>query len=346
MENELLKTLLVKYITGEADDTEVQKIKHWLSLHPENEQYFIELYEAWQNMLLLEPELINTEKAYQAFLTKVTPEKKTIRLWSPYGKIAAAIMVGVLTLTFFLSKTNNKTEPTYQIVEAKKGTTLRLTLADSTIVYLNSGSKLRYETTFGKKNRNVYLDGEAFFDIGHKVKNMPFIVYAKNYVIRDIGTKFNLKAYANDAAFETTVIKGEVSVEGKADNTAQETNRIYLKPHQILKIYAPAKDERTLKQTPFNEVQVALIDSTKLQIYDGWKDNLLVFEGSTLSEIAKILERRYDVTISIDNQELQNLKYSGSFKNVADINKVLQIIQENTPISYTIKGQMITITKN
>ena len=80
-------------------------------------------------------------------------------------------------------------------------------------------------------------------------------------------------------------------------------------------------------------------------IYDGWRDDLLIFDGNTLDEIARVLERRYDVKISISSTELQNIRYSGSFKSVPDIDKVLHLIKENTPISYTIEGQNVTITK-
>ena len=73
---------------------------------------------------------------------------------------------------------------------------------------------------------------------------------------------------------------------------------------------------------------------------------VLLFDGSTLEEIAKVLERRYDVKINMDNSDLKNIRYSGSFKSVPTIDKVLLIIKQNTPINYTINKQTITITKN
>jgi len=95
----------------------------------------------------------------------------------------------------------------------------------------------------------------------------------------------------------------------------------------------------------FNEVQVSQVDSAKIDVYDGWKDDLLVFDGNTLGDIAHVLERRYNVKINIDSQELKDIRYSGCFKSVPDIDKVLHIIKQNTPISYTIDGQKIKITK-
>lgn len=181
---------------------------------------------------------------------------------------------------------------------------------------------------------------------------LPFLVNTKNYTVRDIGTKFNVKAYPDDSFFEATVVKGEVAVEGNSSNNNQDFNRIYVKRQQVLKIYYNSnKEERNAKQPltaankTFTEVQVTEVDSAKLKIYDGWKDDVLVFDGSTLGEIADVLERRYDVKINLDNSELKNIRYSGSFKNVPTINKVLLIIKQNTPINYSIEGQTITITK-
>ncbi len=195
------------------------------------------------------------------------------------------------------------------------------------------------------------MEGEAFFEIAPGSKTIPFLVNTKNYTIRDIGTKFNLKAYPNDAFFETTVVKGEVAVEGNVDNNNREMNRIYVKPHQVLRIYYPKAEKYTVKQNdnPANnlsEIQVLQVDSAKMARYDGWKDDLLIFDGNTLDEISKVLERRYNVKIVMEDADLQNIRYSGSFKSVASIDKVLQLIKGNTDIDYTITNNTVNITKN
>jgi len=348
MEDEKIKVLLIKCITGEADTAEVKAVKHWMAKHPENEQHFTQLYETWQSTLLLNPGCVNEENAYQTFLAGVNRKAQANKYYVTPGK-ALLILAGLLVAAILIFEKVENTPLTYRTVQAKKGTTLKFTLTDGTLVYLNAGSKLKYQVGFGQNNRTVYLEGEAFFDIGHKVKNLPFIVKTQNYIIRDIGTRFNLRAYPNDPVFEATVIGGEVSVENNADSSKLEVNRIYLKPHQLLKIYTtPDKDlqkEALYSSDLYNEVQVTHVDSDKLQLYDGWKDNFLVFDGNTLAEIASVLSRRYDVDIKIESRELRNIRYSGSFKNITDINEVLHIIKENTPISYTIEGQRVTITK-
>jgi transmembrane sensor len=350
MDNDDIKLLLVKYITDQATDTEINEVKHWIGLHPENELYFVELYEVWQNMLNLRPEAIDEEKAFALFTKKALAGKRVIYM-RKWGNIAAVLFILLASpIIFIYLKKSKHTNNSHQLT-VQNGHVKKIILADNTIVWLNAGSRLNYNAGFGKTNRTVYLEGEAFFDIGHTNKQVPFIVKTKNYTIRDIGTKFNLKAYPNDPFFETTVIKGEVAVEDNSDaGTSNNANRIYVKPHQVLKIFYHPEQSGNKKITHFadtyNEVSMLQVDSAKMDIYDGWKENLLVFDGNTLSEISKVLERRYNVQIMLKDDGLQNIRYSGSFKNVPDIASFLQIIKQNTPIDYVIDGNNITINKN
>jgi transmembrane sensor len=346
MNSDDIKYLLVKYITSQATVEEAMEVKLWIKMHPENEQYFIELYEAWHNALCARPDVVDDDKAYNLFVNKITPAKaglKSIKWLS----IAAIIPVALLITTAILLHKKGPIGPLNEIA-AYKGNIKKITLADGTMVWLNSVSTIKYDAGFGKSNRTVYLEGEAFFDIAHTKTGVPFLVKTKNYTVRDIGTKFNLKAYPTDAFFETTVVKGEVSVE---DNTLDErnANRIYVKPQQVLKIsYHPIKDDKPqLPTSPaaFNEVHVSQLDLAKMDVYAGWKDDLLMFDGSTLGEITKVFERRYNVNINIADSDIKDIRYSGSFKDVKTIEKVLYIIKQNTPIDYAINGDNITITK-
>jgi transmembrane sensor len=349
MDNEEVKLLLVKYITGEATTQELEQVKQWISAHPENEQYFVQLYETWHNMLYLQPAVVNKDNAYNKLSADIEPKQlsRYARLIT-WGKAAAAIALLTAVTATLYNRYSKNVENVRQIA-VTPGSIKKIILSDGTQVWLNAGSKLNYTADFGKTTRTVYLEGEAFFDIAPGKKEIPFIVNTKNYTIRDIGTKFNLKAYATDPFFETTVVKGEVSVEGNVDNNAHEMSRIYVKPRQVLRIYYHPKKENYSYTAPdtknMNEIQVSEIDSAKMSKYDGWKENLLVFDGATLKEISGVLERRYNVSIIINNDEIGNIHYSGSFKNVSDIEKVLAIIKGNTPISYLKNGNVINITK-
>jgi len=350
MDNDEIKLLLVKYITREADEKEAEQVKEWVNAHPENEQYFAQLYETWQNMLYLNPEVISNEKAFAKFSAATIPHQPKYRTLVMWSKVAAAVVLFGLLTAVLINHYSQNVQSARQVA-VNNGGIKKIVLSDGTLVWLNAGSKLNYNTDFNKTNRTVYLEGEAFFEIAPGSKTIPFLVNTKNYTIRDIGTKFNLKAYPNDSFFETTVIKGEVAVEGNVDNNTREMGRIYVKPHQVLRIYYPKAEQYAIKQDDkdmknLNEIQVLQVDSAKMDRYDGWKDDLLVFDGNTLDEISKVLERRYNVKIIMDDAELQNIRYSGSFKSIASIDKVLELIKGNTAINYSITGNTINITKN
>lgn len=349
-DDEEIKMLLVKYITRQANDDETALIKQWVSAHPENEQYFAQLYEAWQNSLVLQHNGIDTDKAYQQFVNKIggdnQREKKIYKTWLA----VAAMIVAVLTAAFLLKNNRAYVAPLNQLA-AKPGNIRKVTLTDGTIVWLNSGSTLKFGEDFGKTNRRVYLEGEGFFEIAPGKKNIPFIVNTKNYLIRDIGTRFNLKAYPNDSFFETSVVNGEVSIEDK-EHKDNAMNRIYIKQKQTLRIWNRRSGQvgelqggNNTPEKNYNEIQITQFTPDKEANYTGWKDNLLVFDSNTLHDISKVLERRYDVKINISDTVLHNIKYSGNFKNVESIDKVLDIIKQNTPISYSKSGNIITITK-
>lgn len=217
-------------------------------------------------------------------------------------------------------------------------------LPDGTTVWINAGSSLKFEPGYGTSSRTVYLDGEAYFDIAEN--KIPFILKTNHHTIRDIGTVFNVKAYSDDFEFETAVIEGEVSIEGRLSLNSEKAEKLSVKRQQVLKLnYAPVAisghSEKDI--TDLIETKVQKINSSQLELYTGWTEDLLVFEGKTFQEISKIMERKYDVEIVMNDQKLRNYEYTGSFKNVDSIEKALKILKETTDIHYQKKGRIITI---
>lgn len=357
-----IKILVARFITNQASEQEASIVKRWINSNPENEEYYIELYTIWQDSLSLhEGNLIDQDKAYALFLSKTVNKEEEIEIvkdaasvrfisWSRIAAAATIIMVFALGIYYF--KSSGLAVAANEIV-VPKGGIKKTVLKDGTIVWLNAGSTLKYADKFGETSRTVYLDGEAYFDIAESSKKIPFIVKTNRFTIRDIGTVFNVKAYSEDAMFETVVFTGEVSVEGKLTQGSNADQKVFLKKQQVLKINneivskpLPSKVAAAVDKAP-KTIEVLDINPTQADIYNGWKDDLLVFEGITFNEISKILERRYDVTILIKDKELRDFEYTGSFKNVEDIYKALNIIKETTPIiNYEIKGSTITIWKN
>lgn len=340
--NEDHKILLVKYITGQADESECSEIKRWIKACAENEAYYIEMYEAWHASLLAS-DAINVNEAYNKFITGSSSPLKTSASWK---KIAiAASFLCVCAIGLYKVK-YNVAEDAFVKVAVEKGQTKKLILPDGSIVWINAGTELKYSKAFGTTDRTVYLNGEAYFDIANNKNAIPFLVKTAKFTIRDIGTIFNVKAYSDEKIFEASVIEGEISVEDGLKHSSSEDDKVYVGANQVVKI-----DASPVSLIPENgtiaHIKPEVVDINKSQQlnYNGWKDDILVFEEDTFEEIVTTLGRKYNVDIIISDEELKTYKYTGTFKNIQDVLKVLKVISENTPITYTQTGTLITISK-
>lgn len=332
-----MEILVAKYITGQADEQETVLVKEWISKSKENEDYYIQLYETWHDMLNAEPGLIDADHAYQLFLERTTAKKSLYRRMSSWKKVAAAAaVIAAITISFFYFRNTGSKEQVWTEVKVAEGSTRKLTLDDGSVIWVNAGSQLSYNTDFGESARTVHLEGEAYFDIAKSKNNIPFIIKTKDFTIRDIGTKFNLKAYA-DEPLEATVIEGKISVEGKLSKHNEENSKVLLEQKQVLKINSQPENNA-------EHVKVVTVDSSQLELYKGWTDNFLGFDEVSLKELAKIMERKYNVQIVIENKELENYKYTGSFRNVENITKIMEIIKATTPVTYRIEGRTVIIS--
>jgi transmembrane sensor len=346
--NEDLNISLVKYITGQADETESAEVREWIKLNPENETHYFELYEAWHNSLYADKDLIDVDGAYDKFLKKTSGKQTFRRLayWSKFSAAALIVCVGLFGVYRYVA--NNQKAEVYVELNVPKGTTRKMILPDGSTVWLNSGTKITYSKEFGRTNRTIFLIGEAYFDIKKSDTDVPFLVKTDNFTIRDVGTIFNVKAYPEEQVFETTVVEGKVSVEGNLTAGSEQESKVFLDANQVLKIKTVSESNASVtRKEKIEEEPVRVIQLVESQVveYNGWKDDFLIFKGHTFEDIARILERRYDVSIAFQDEELKHFRYTGTFKNIAHISKVLTVIKENTPIDYNTEGKLITIVK-
>lgn len=352
--NENDKNLIVKYITGQATDEEIALVKFLINSSKAHEEFYVHYYETWQKSLRYDLSVIDTDKAYDSF-------RNSAVIWQPAPRrmftmtriaIAASMIIVCAFAAYFLVLQKSPAEVSLAAasneIRVPKGTTKKTTLPDGTKVWINAGSTLRVEDGFEKDSRTVYLDGEAYFDIAKG--ELPFIVKTNRHTIRDIGTIFNIKAYSDDFEFETAVIEGEVSVEGTISGNSNRVETISVTKQQVLKLnYSPVETiTREMKgatvMPPVAKVQ--LVSSPQLEAYTGWTEDILVFEGKTFQEISKIMERKYDVEIVMNDPKLRSYEYTGSFKNVDQIEKALKILKETTDINFSKNGRVITIWTN
>jgi transmembrane sensor len=202
------------------------------------------------------------------------------------------------------------------------GARYQLQLSDGTKVWMNAGSELDYPIAFAANQRRVKLKGEAFFDV---VKNetAPFIVEANGYEIVVLGTSLNISAYDCDDFIQTTLVSGELKV-----NSRQGTSH-RLKPGQMAMIN-------------HNDQYVSIKD-VDTRFYTSWREGILHFNKITLQELAKKLERWYDVKIFFDNEQAAGLTFSGAMENSRDIRFLLKLIGQAANVEFEIEENRIYV---
>jgi transmembrane sensor len=249
------------------------------------------------------------------------------RYLKTFLKIAAALAVG-LFIGIYISYLINKQEPLYYTAHSPKGSVSEWILPDGTQIFLNADTRIRYKSESRKETREVFLEGEAWFDV-KKDKKRPFIVHTDPYDIYVTGTRFNVKAYENDKEIVTTLEEGEIIL-AFSDN-AKPGKNVIMKPGEQA-ILEKQSDNPDIKEV-------------NPRWFTAWKDNKLVFMNMKLKELIVLIERKYGVDIIVKDARILSYHCDGTFKNETII-EILEIIKKILPINYEIVGQHIEITAN
>jgi transmembrane sensor len=219
----------------------------------------------------------------------------------------------------------------------------KLVLSDGTTVWLNAGSRLIYPDLFTGDRREVTLEGEAFFDVAKHV-SMPFYVHAGKIRVKVLGTQFDIKAYREDAELSTTLISGKIQVmlDGDPDK------KIILKPHEkltvvnsLLETVDVAKGAVSGKALHYLVQGLPEAENDSLP-ETAWVENRLVVSDVTFEELARMLERRYDVRIDFEDERLKAEHLSGVFEKET-IQQVLDILKMTTKFKYSIVGKKVRL---
>lgn|SRR5690606_13340428 len=197
------------------------------------------------------------------------------------------------------------------------GKRTKVRLSDSSIVWLNSGSKLAYPASFNKDKRRVYLEGEAIFDVAHD-KSHPFTVIAKDFEIEVLGTVFNVSNYPDDLSINTVLKDGSVKIQYKGNSVTDQS--IIIKPGTLASY---SKGSRN--------ISTATVDIDK---YFSWREGIIIFKNDNLKDIMKQISRYYNASIEIKNKQLENQTFSGSLDLKETVEQVLNVIKETSDFKF------------
>lgn len=331
--NKHIDELIVQHFSEGLDDINLLRLNRWLEQSDENRRHFNQLQEVWFSTVSANDTVsFDPMRKYALFEGRkehthsVEQKKKHTITWKMF-KYAAVIvplslLIGGAYFLFSDSIIINKTDN--YLVEAPLGAKAKVSLPDGTLVWLNAGSTISYPQTFGIKERKVTLNGEAYFEVA-KSEHKEFTVLSNELQVRVLGTKFNFRNYHDELEGRVTLNEGKVAV-----RTYQGEKDFFLKQNQQ---FVFDKENQNVK-----------IINMKAHTASDWTKGIIFFDEETLPDIARELERLYDVHIDIADTDLLNYRFYGSFfRSSQSIREVLDILATTGKLSYTINEKQITL---
>ncbi|WP_321996581.1 FecR domain-containing protein [Draconibacterium orientale] len=295
-------------------NSEIEEVVNWIESSEENRKEFNTLKNLW------------AISGFENFDTYRKPDVKTLSkqsnrkvLYLEILKYAAififAFSIGGLTLHYL--GTSTPEELAFNEIIVPAGESAEVLLADSTHVWLNSGSKLVYPTTFADKSRDIKLTGEAFFQVTHNPDN-PFHVITPQLTVEVVGTSFNVEAFDESDNVNVTLVDGKVNL--------QNSNGIFLTE------LVPG--EKALLDLVNQKITISEV---KTDYYTSWKDGYLLFKNERLGDIAGKFERWFNVQVKFESEQIKDLKFTGTILKNKPIDQILDILKYTSDIDYRIE---------
>ena len=252
------------------------------------------------------------------------------RILKLYQKIAAFLLIPIIGLgiLYWVSQSNQSADQ-YTETIAPRGQKSQIVLADGTKVWLNSDTKIKYPGNFSKNQRDVYLDGEAFFEVS-KNERQTFVVHTSGVNVKVLGTKFNVKAYSDENQIETSLFEGKVNL--LMTNPSDETIEKEVKPGQSF-VYSKTDRQLALNRFPQDEI-------------NGWKKNQLIFKDDAFSNLVRKIERWYDVKVLYDEKQFDDRRLTVELYEGERLDRLMEIISLALSVNYEYeKGEVVLTPK-
>lgn len=332
-----------------------EDISKWQSFAQENPNHlllvenakirFIEIFNAIASADRDEQETLLMARLMGADEAPVIPlqeykEKNKKNIFSILLKLTAVAAV-VLAAVFFIVNYNSGSKKEIQrTFVAALGERKNFQLPDGSVIALNAGSKMYFKENYGITSRDIYLEGEAFFDVKHN-QSLPFVVHTLAMDVKVLGTAFNVKAYPGEKITETSLVRGIVEITLK-----EEKNRkVMLHPNQ--KVQWKLRDivvDSSVTAVVQKGKKILLVDSLVQSVTKtdeggiqetAWTENKLVFDDEEFADIAILLERWYGVKIEFSDDYIRRYRFTGIFKK-EQLGTVLSFLKESRSFNYEI----------
>ncbi|MDD4801058.1 MAG: FecR domain-containing protein [Proteiniphilum sp.] len=319
MEKKKYILLFEKYIRNEASAEEEQLLLSML--HHDND---IDLF--LENQIENSDQKLDKEteqRMYEHIRSGKAQDKKRLFTTISFRRAmqwAAMIVLPLISALLVYFLTSDPLSGHNVTIQAPKGEKANITLADGSLVWINSGSSLTYDNSFNQKERKVFLEGEAYFEVAKDPKR-PFIVHTSDMDIEALGTAFNVRAYPEEKNISTVLLEGKIKVNSQGQN-------------RILTENQRAIIDKTVHT--FSTDKVFAVDFVQ------WKDGNLYFENSSFDEIAHTLSRVFNVEIRFTSERLRSMRFSGTLGN-SSIRNALDILSLTSSMQYEMNGTVIEL---
>lgn len=318
--------LIIRYLSNEATTDEQEQLFNWVALSSENQKIFNEWVNDW-NKVSSEGQLqFDLDYGLRSLNQKIDqidqpiPKSHSSLVWNKAAVAAAVLLLVTTASLYFLFDFRPAADKEVYVERFNPaGEKLTLTLADGTTVKLNSNTSLKYPEEFNEATREVFLNGEAFFEV-KKDSLHPFIVHTGELTTKVLGTSFNINS--NGDHVSVSVATGVVKVsQGDLSTVLHPKDRVDYS----------ASDKTLIRSV------------ADLQNVLAWKENTLVFQDTPLIAAGQKLSAWYGVTIVFDNDSIKQCLITGKFVSLP-LEKVLHAISFSTGLTYTINDKTITLS--
>lgn len=229
----------------------------------------------------------------------------------------AAVLIPVIFIIGFYIQLNSRVDlfgtPEYEEVVVAKGERIQMIFQDGTKVYINSDSKLRYPKKFALNSREVFLEGEAYFEVA-KNKHRPFIVNLNGPAIHVLGTSFNVQDYPENRDIVVCLDEGKINLTLPTE-----------------KEYPVQPGEKLVYNKENKQCYISRVDD--IQHMSIWKQNVIVFKDTPLPEVLKILNRWYNVDFQIEDNRVLGYEYTLTSENSL-LEKLLMDLEKISPLKF------------
>jgi len=317
--------LLMKYLAGTASGNEISELRHLAGENPDLKKELDESDKVIGRLNALDlMKKVDTPSAFSKLKKRISGDKN-LKGWFYYWQKIAAILllpfIAVSVFQFFTSRQQPATVSSsviYNEIKTSPGLRSDFQLPDGTKVWLNGSTKIKYPIAFTGKERRIFMEGEAYFEVA-KNKKKPFVVDMGTLQVQAVGTAFNCMAYPDDHLVETTLAEGKVKITRLAEGQAK--GEYMLNPGQIL-TYKLNSDKFYLQQGDLSK-------------HLSWLNGKFMFRNDPLEEVCKQLGRWFNADIEIKDEVLRTYSFTGTFHNEG-LREILDLISLTSPISYTI----------